>query len=100
MGGQFFGVQRIIRTTTGLGLEQRRVSIAQKLFCAQCITWKQADANADTDKQTLVLDFEGLLHYVDNALRQCCSLSDLRALLGKHGKLVAAQACQGHAAAK
>ncbi|MNO99281.1 hypothetical protein D3C76_910470 [compost metagenome] len=98
MGRQLFGVQRVTGTPTSLGLEQRRVGIAQQLLGAQGIAGEQADTNTCADEQALLIELEGLLHRINDILRQCCSLADLRALLGEYGKLVATQASQGHAA--
>ncbi|MNZ67791.1 hypothetical protein D3C78_860470 [compost metagenome] len=100
MGGQLFGVQRIARAAVALGLEQRRIGIAQQLLGAQGVAGEQADADADADEQALAVDLERRFHAVDDALRQSGGLAHLRAVLGQYGKFVTTQAGQGHAVAQ
>ncbi|MNN00710.1 hypothetical protein D3C81_1133100 [compost metagenome] len=100
VSGQLFGVQRIAGTPVAFGLVQRRIGITQQLLGAQGVAGEQADTDAGTDEQAIILEHERLAHAFDNALRQLARLADLLAVLGQHTELVATQACQGHAIAQ
>ena len=49
VGGQFLGIQGVAGTPVALGLEQRRVGVAQQLFGTRRIAGVEADADAGSD---------------------------------------------------
>ena len=67
---ELFGVQRVAIAAAALGLEQRRIGVAQQLFGAQCIAGKQADAEAGVDEQFMAVEAERLLERIENTLSQ------------------------------
>ncbi|MNI38288.1 hypothetical protein D3C73_924210 [compost metagenome] len=95
LGRQRFGVKGIAITPAALGLEQRRVGVAQQLLGTQGVTGEQADTDAGVDEQPMPVDIERLLEALDDPLGQRRGLHQLRTALGQHGELITTQARQG-----
>ena len=56
VGGQLFGVKGVAIAPGALGLEQRRVGVAQQLLGAQGIAGEQADTDAGVDEQLMPVE--------------------------------------------
>ncbi|MNF51691.1 hypothetical protein D3C84_330150 [compost metagenome] len=96
--GQLLAVEGVGVAAAALGLEQRRVGIAQHLLDALGVGGEQGYPQAGADEQLVPAQTEGLGQLFAEAFGQVRYLLGLGAVLPEQAELVAAQARQGHAA--
>jgi len=97
VGGQFLGVEGVALAAAALGLEQRRVGVAQQLLHGARVAGVEADADAGAGEQLVAAEAERRLDLLEDARGQRGGLLHVRAVLVDQGELVAAHARQGHA---
>ncbi|MNP07676.1 hypothetical protein D3C76_997110 [compost metagenome] len=96
MGRQLFGVKGIAITSAALGLEQRRIGVAQQLLGTHGVAGEKTDTDAGVDEQPMPVNIEGLLEALNDPLGQRRRLHQLWTTFGQHGELVAPEARQGN----
>ena len=87
--GQLLGVEGVALAAAALGLEQRRIDIAQHLGHVLAVAVEQTDADAGADKQLLTHDFEGLLEAVQYQLGHAGGAFGIVAVLAEQAEFVA-----------
>ncbi len=98
LGGQLFGVQRKPFAAIALGLEQRRISIAQQLLGSQRITGKQADTDTGTHEQLMPGNRVRRFESIDHLLRERCGMNHVRTVFDQQCEFITAQPRDRHAA--
>ena len=95
--GQLLHIEGIAFAAAALGLEQRRIGIAQDLLDAIPIVGEQADADAGADVEFMTVEEKGRVQAMQQTLRQFGSLGGFRAVFAEQAEFVTAQPGQGAA---
>ena len=94
------GIETVATATLGLGAVHGRVGVAQQRFRVTAILGVHADADAETEKEFLTFQHEGMAHGVQQFLQDGRHVLGVVQVLQQDGELVPAQARHGVALAQ